>query len=129
MYLPKSTQCGSMIHKYDPINKILFISWKDSKVVQLVSTLSISGITSAKRRCGSQLISVPYDENAKEYVAKMGAVDRINQRNKAAGGFAMRIHYHKWYKRCNFEIKDLMLNQGEVAWNVSLLINNLKYND
>jgi len=128
MHMPKSAERGAIIRKYDPNNKILFITWKDSKVVHLLSTLNISGMTVVKQRVGPKVIKVPCDINAKYYVEGMGAVDRLDQRNKVAGGFARRSHYHKWYKQVHLGIMDFMTNQGEIGWNMSALDPLLKRN-
>ncbi len=98
MQMPKSAERGTIICKYDPNYKILFITLNDSKVVHLLSTLIIYGMTVVKQRVESKVIQVPCDINAKYYVEGMGEVDCLDQWNKVAGGFARRSHYHKWYK-------------------------------
>ncbi len=112
MHIPSSAPQGTMIGKYDPINIILFISWKDSTVVLLISTTEILGIISVQECIEPQKIMVPCGKNAADYVSKIGGVDKIDWRNKVVGGFAMKSHFHK-------SIKDLMANQGEVGWNMS----------
>ncbi len=77
MHIPSSAPQGTMISKYDPINIILFISWKDSTVVQLISTTEILGIISVQEWIEPQKIMVPCGKNAADYVSKMGGVDKI----------------------------------------------------
>lgn len=74
----------------------------------------------------SEMILVPCNKNARDYVSKMRGVDRIDQKGKVAGRFAKRSHFHKWYKRTDFGVKDLMTNQGQVGWNMSARDQKLK---
>ncbi len=47
----------------------------------------------------------------------MGAVDCIDQRNTAAGGFASEYLGKNWFVQVFLSILDTMVNNGQVAWN------------
>ena len=55
--------CGTLLCKYDPKNQLLFIQWKDNKVVNLISSLGDYGITAVTRRIGSEERTVQSEEN------------------------------------------------------------------
>ena len=73
--------------------------WNDNKVVNVVSTLSVSGKMAIQCRIGKDLHSFPVEKCVKKYQQGMGGVDKFNQRNKAGGGFATKAHFKKWYKK------------------------------
>jgi hypothetical protein len=52
MNLPKSSQRGTSLVKFDPINKVLFGQWNDNKVVSFISTLGLFGMSTIQRRVG-----------------------------------------------------------------------------
>jgi len=110
---------GSIIRKFDPNNELLYLQWKDNKVVNLISTLGISGITQVERRIGAEKQMIQCEENIKRYVDKMNGIDIIDYHQKIGGGFARLSHYKKWYKKTHHAICDLMVHNGRVGWNMS----------
>ena len=110
---------GHLLRKFDPINKILYMQWKDNKVVNLISTLSISGVTTVERRIGAEKKQIQCEENIIRYVDKMNGVDVVDYHQKIAGGLAKVGHYKKWYKKTHNAICDFMIHQGRVGWNMS----------
>jgi hypothetical protein len=49
----------------------------------------------------------------------MFGVDKADQLRAAGGGFALKAHYKKWYKKGFFAILDCMLLNAYIAWNLS----------
>ena len=49
----------------------------------------------------------------------MGGVDKFDQRNKTGGGFASKARFKKWYKKRHLGLKDYMLANGQVDWNMT----------
>ena len=90
---------GHLLCKYDPINDLLYMQWKDNKVVNLISTLSISGVTTVERRIGAEKKMIKCKKNVIWYVDKMNAVDVVYYHQKIGGGLAKIGHYKKWYKK------------------------------
>ena len=93
MSLTVKNDLGTLLQKYDPNNHLLFVQWKDSKVVNLISSLGDSGITTVTRRIGSEERTVECEENIKKYVNKMNGVDLVDYHAKISGGLAQIGHY------------------------------------
>jgi hypothetical protein len=110
---------GSILRKFDPNNELLYIQWKDNKVVNLISTLGISGISQVERRIGSEKQMVQCELNIQRYVDKMNTIDIIDYHQKIGGGVARLAHYKKWYKKTHHAIADFMFHNGRVGWNMS----------
>jgi hypothetical protein len=110
---------GSIIRKYDPTNELLYLQWKDNKVVNLISTLGVSGITQVQRRIGAEKHMIQCEENIVRYVDKMNGIDIIDYHQKIGGGLARIAHYKKWYKKTHHALCDLMYHNGRVGWNMS----------
>ena len=115
MYLSKSSPRGSDVVLYDKTNKVLTVAWNDNKVVNVVSTLSVSGKTTIQRRIGKDLHYFPVEKCIKKYQQGMGGVDKFDQRNKAGGGFLKKAHFKKWYKKIHLGLMDYMLANGQVG--------------
>ncbi len=128
MNLTVKDERGSLIRKYDPNNHILFIQWKDNKVVNVISSLGDSGITTVTRRIGSEERTVQCEENIKKYVDKMNGVDLVDYHAKIGGGLARIGHYKKWYKKVHHAVTDFMIHQGRVGWNMSTINSELRRN-
>ncbi len=65
--------------KYDAMNKFLCLQWLNNKVVNLTSSLQVSGLVDVKRRSGSQTLNPQCQKSLKAYQDGMDAVDRSNQ--------------------------------------------------
>ncbi len=69
----------------------------DNKVVNFISTMGLSGITEIKRRVGPDKVTIDSEIVIKSNTKNMGGVDRIDQQNTAAGGFASEYLGKKWF--------------------------------
>jgi hypothetical protein len=49
----------------------------------------------------------------------MYAVDKGDQKRAQFGGFSVKAHFKKWYKKQFLGILDCMLMNGHVGWNMS----------
>ena len=78
----------SIIRKFDPNNEPLYLQWKDNKVVNIISTLLISGIAQVKQRIGPEKHMIQCEENIKRYVDKMNNINITNYHQKNGGWFA-----------------------------------------
>ena len=70
MSLTVKADRGTLVCKYDPNNQLLFIQWKDNRVVNLISSLGDYGITTVTRRIGLEERTVQCESNIKKYVDK-----------------------------------------------------------
>ena len=104
---------------YDNINQVCCMQWRDTKVVNLVSTLNDSHLRTCERQDGNTrlLLSVPNDYN--EYSSKMYGVDKGDQFRAHFGGFANRAHFKKWYVKVYLAILDCAVLNAYSAWNMS----------
>jgi hypothetical protein len=107
MTLTKSAQRGTSLVKYDAVNKLLCLQWLDNKVVNLTSSLQVSGLVDVTRRSGFQILNLQCEKSLKQYQDGMDAVDRTDQYRQRGSGFACKAHYKKWYKNAYFAILDL----------------------
>ena len=109
MTLQKSGERGTGFARYDPVNKLVCLQWLDNKVVNLNSSLQVSGLVDIKRRSGSQLLNMQCEKALKQYQEGMDAVDRSDQYRERGAGFACKAHYKKWYKKdllCNPDVEN-----------------------
>lgn len=104
--------------------KLLEIQWVDSKVVQFVSAVGISGLTKVKRRHGAELLEISCPNVIREYVDNMRGVDVGDQIRAHGGGFAVKNHFKKWYKKANLAVNDFQTLQGYIGWNMMALEDN-----
>ncbi len=81
--------------------------------------MGLSGITEIKRRVGPDKVTIDSEIVIKSYTKNMGGVDCIDQQNTAAGGFASEYLGKKWFIKVFLSILDTMVNNGQVAWNMS----------
>ena len=70
--------------KFDPVNKVLFGQWSDSKVISFISTLGVFGMPTVQRRVGSQKLDFQIPEALKKYSSDnfMGGVDNMDKDKK-----------------------------------------------
>ena len=116
-----STRKGDYLLTYDMITQVACMQWRDSKVVNLVSTLNDSQLSTCQRREGEILtnLSVPNDYN--QYGKRMFGVDKGDQARSHFGGFANRAHFQKWYKKVYLAILDCCVLNAHAAWNMSCI--------
>ena len=98
--LPKSSQRGASLVKFDPVNRVLFGQWNDNKVVSFISTLGVFGMSTVQQRVGSQKMDFQIPEALKKYSSDnfMGGVDNMDKDKKIGGSFSSRALFRKWYR-------------------------------
>jgi hypothetical protein len=103
----------------DKVNGILLIQWRDSRVVNVVSSILDTTMEETRRQIGrnSRVFTVP--RPLKIYHRYMFAVDKGDQSRMHLGGFARKAHFQKWYKKSFFAILDCMLLNSWIGWNMS----------
>ena len=94
--------------------------WKDSKILQTVSTVMIKGCQTIQRRNGAKILDVVCPNDIVMYQKHMGGVDRGDQHRLTGAGFANVAHFKKWYKKAFLGIADFSLLQAFTAWNLSV---------
>ena len=104
---------------YDPINNMLQGQWRDSKVVNCVSTLMDTTIEQVTRHRGPQASFVECPRMLVKHQQTMFGVDKGDQMRLHGGGFARKAHFHKWCKRSFMAIMDFMLLNSLIKWNMS----------
>ena len=72
------------------------VSWNDNKVVNVVSTLSVSGKTTIEQRVGKDKQMFQVEKCINMYQEEgMGGVDKFDHQNKTSGGFASKVNFNK----------------------------------
>jgi len=104
---------------YDAINNILMCQWRDSKVVNCVSTLMDTSIDQVVRHRGPIASFLECPKVLVKYQQTMFGVDKGDQMRLHGGGFARKAHFQKWYKRSFMAIMDFMLLNSLIKWNMS----------
>lgn len=126
MNLSKSEVRGKYKISVDKDNKILCCQWMDSKVVNVVSSILSLEISKVLRQVGNQKKEIPCPYVITKYQKNMIGVDKSDQMRAAGGGFALKAHYQKWYKRAYFAIFDMMALNALIAWNQSCKVRSLR---
>ena len=98
---------------------MLTTRWKDSNILQIISTTMKSGVETISRRVGANIVNVKYPSDIIQYQHNMGGVDRGDQQVMGAG-FANVAHFKKWYKKAFMGIADFCLLNAFSAWNLSV---------
>ena len=120
----KANERGTYKMAYDETNEVLIIEWKDSKVVNVCSTLGVHSDEPITRQVGATKKIFPCPVAIVKYQKGMGGVDRGDQCRLMGAGFAKKAHYKKWYKKSFFAILDFMLLNGYIAWNMAAAAEN-----
>ena len=94
--------------------------WKDSRILQTISTVMKSGADVVARRVGSTVINVSCPNDIIEYQKHMGGVDKGNQHRVMGAGFANVFHFKKWYKKAFMGLADFSFLQAFSALNLSV---------
>jgi Transposase IS4 len=109
MNLDKKCPRGTYKFVVDKDNKVMCCQWVDSRVVNaVVSSILSTEISMVKRQCGSDKKEFPCPSILVRYQKNMQGIDNNDQMRAAGGGFALKAHYKKWYKRAYFAILDMM---------------------
>ena len=106
----------AICHEYN----LVAVQWKDSRIVNHLSSYLDLGVGNVKRRTGQETISVPCPKAIMHYQENMGGVDRADQMRSHFGGFATKGHFKKWYKKTLMAVIDCMLHNGRLMWNMSV---------
>ena len=93
--------------------------WKDSRTLQVVSTVMKKGIGEVTRRTGPNLITVTCPNDIIMYQQNMDGVDRGDQHRVMGAGFANVAHFKKWYKKAFLGVCDFSFLQAFTAWNLA----------
>ncbi len=75
MNLSKKAERRMLIWRYDPFNRVLYFQWMDNKVVNIIPTMGVSGITKVKRRVVPEKVTMNSELVINSYTANMGRVD------------------------------------------------------
>ena len=118
--MEKQVQRGTyqiaICHEYN----LVAIQWKDSRVVNHLSSYLQLGVGNVRRRTGQETISVPCPKTIIHYQENVGGVDRADQMRAHFGGFAAMGHFKKWYKKTLLAVLDMMLHNARLMWNMSV---------
>ena len=120
LVIQKSAERGAHVRLVDKRLGMVITRWKDSKVLQTVSTVMEQGVSSVQRRTGASLIQVSCPNDIIKYQKYMGGVDRGDQHRVIGAGFSNVAHFKKWYKKCFLGIADFSMLQAFAAWNISI---------
>lgn len=118
MNLKKTANRGTVLMAYDKVNQVIIGQWRDNKVVNFVSTVDDSGLTTVKRQSGATKLDVPCPIVLQQYQKNMFGVDKGDQMRAHGAGFSNRVHFKKWYKRVYLAILDCGLLNSLIAWNL-----------
>ena len=119
--LPKTSQRGTSLVKFDPINRVLFRNWNDNKVVSFILTLGVFGISSVQQRVGANKVDFQIPEALKRYSSNnfMGGMDNMDKDKKIGRSFTLRKLFWKWYCMGLMGIFNFMIVNGRQAWNMT----------
>ena len=118
--LANSAERGSFIRVVDKRLGMVITRWKDSKILQTISTTKKHGIGEVERQSGQEIIKVKCPNDVIQYQKGMGGVDRGDQHRTVGAGFANVAHFKKWYKKAFLGIADFSLLQAFSAWNLAV---------
>jgi hypothetical protein len=119
--LPKSSQRGMSLMKFDPVNKVLFGQWNKNKVMSFISMLGVLRMSTIQRRVGANKVDLQIPEALKRCSSDnfMGGVDNMDKDKKIGGSFTSHDLFWKWYRMGLVGIFDFMIVNGRQAWNMS----------
>jgi len=104
---------------HDKQNGIVACQWRDSKVVNCVSSIPDTSIGQVKRQRGAVASFCECPNMLIKHQQTMFGVDKGDQMRLHGGGFARKAHFKKWCKRAFMAALDMMLLNGLIAWNLS----------
>jgi hypothetical protein len=120
MNLDKKSTRGEFKIPYCREARLAAFQWKDSKVVNCVSSYLNFSVTTIRRQVGSKKKEFPCPGSLKHYQVNMGGVDRGDQIRSHKGGFAAQSHFKKWYKKSLMAVLDCILLNASRMWNMSV---------
>ena len=120
LQIPKTCDRGTLSRRVDKRIGMVITRWKDSRVLQTVSTIMKKGIGEVSRRRGASKLTVRCPNDIIEYQKHMDGVDRGDQHRVVGAGFANVAHFKKWYKKAFLGICDFSFLQAFTAWNLGV---------
>eukprot|EP00957_Ditylum_brightwellii_P034968 2650454-Ditylum_brightwellii.AAC.1 len=109
--LNENAQHREYICKVDPCFGMVITRWKDSRMLQTITTMMEKGTPTVQRWTGREVQSV----DVHDYQDGMCAVDKVDQQ-RALGNAAP---FKKWYKKEYFGVADCSMLQSFYGWNLS----------
>ena len=103
----------------DKHNEIIIGQWRDSKVVNFVSSEKNLKIGKVRRRQCNKLDKHTCPEVPVHCQQTMCGVDKGDRMRLHGGGFARKAHFKKWHKKAFLAVVDCMLLNSLVGWNLS----------
>jgi len=103
----------------DSINNALMCQWRDSKVVNCVSTLITTTIDEVTQHRGPVASVLECPRMLVKCQQTMFGVDKGDQMRLHARGFARKAHFQKRHKSSVMAIMDFMLLNSLIKWNMS----------
>eukprot|EP00957_Ditylum_brightwellii_P023327 1761209-Ditylum_brightwellii.AAC.1 len=70
--------------------------WKDSRVLQTISTVMVKGTTTIQRWTDQEVKTVEYPNDICDYQDSMGAVDKGDQHRALGAAFCNVAHFKNW---------------------------------
>ena len=127
--LKKSADHVMPLIKCDPTNKLLFVQWKDSKVVSFISTLGVFRLSIIQCRVGPEKIDFEITTALKKYTSDnyMGGVDNVDKDKCIGRSLTGRAMFKKWYRMGLMGIFDFMVVNGRQAWLMLTRIHDGRY--
>eukprot|EP00957_Ditylum_brightwellii_P138051 10524783-Ditylum_brightwellii.AAC.1 len=104
--MPGGAERGDFKRLYNRCSHMASTRWKDSKVLQFISTLRMTDIVEVSRCRGQNMMIVACPSDITSYQDHMDAADRGDQRCLHRAGFSSNAHLKKWYKKGSFGASD-----------------------
>ena len=120
MNMMKTGERGEYVLCFCHTNDVIIAQWRDSKVVNVCSSVLDLGIGECSRQIGSTKKTFSCPNVVRKYQQTMFGVDKGDQIRLHGGGFARKAHYKKWYKKSFFAVLDCMLLNSLIAWNLAV---------
>ena len=120
LVVDKKSDRGTYVRLVDKRLGMVATRWKDSRILQVVSTFMKKGIHDVTRRTGANLINVTCPNDIIMYQKNMGGVDRGDQHRVMGAGFANVSHFKKWYKKAFLGVYDFGLLNLHVIYDGDL---------
>ena len=99
---------------------IVITRWKDSRILQTVSTIMKPGVKTIGRGFGLEILDMRCPRDIVGYQTYMDGVDRGGQHIVMGDCFANMAHFKKNYKKVFMRIADFNFLQVYILWNSSV---------
>ena len=118
--MDKNYERGSYVRLVDKRLGMVITRWKDSRTLQVVSTVIKNGVGVVKRRTGASVLDEKCPNDIIMHQQNMGGVDHGDQHRVIGAGFANVSHVKKLYKKVYLGIADFSFLQAFTAWNLAI---------